>query len=131
MDATAKNNSSEVISDGQLRQIMPKAPQGVLNKFLYEFNSQFSTYQIITPLRIAAFIAQGAHESGELRALIENMNYSAARIVQVWPSRFHSIDAAQPYEHNPEKLGDSVYASRMGNGSPETGDGYKYRGRGW
>jgi len=131
MDITAKNNSPEIISDGQLRQIMPNAPKNMLNKFLEEFNKQLPTYQISSPLRISAFIAQGAHESGELRYLIENMNYSAARIIQVWPSRFHSLDAAHPFEHNPEKLGDSVYANRMGNGSPETGDGYKYRGRGW
>jgi|SRR5579859_4460381 len=127
----SSKEDKSTISLVQLKAIMPNAPAKQLNSFLAEFNSQLPRYQITTPLRIAAFIAQGAHESGELKELIENMNYSAPRIIQVWPSRFHTLEAALPYEHQPEKLGNNVYANRMGNGGPESGDGYRYRGRGW
>lgn len=122
---------TEVISLLILQQIMPRAKQAILTQFHEEFNLQMPAYAITTPLRIAAFIAQGAHESGELNSLVENMNYTAPRIVQVWPSRFRTVQDAQPYANNPEKLGNNVYANRMGNGAPETGDGYRYRGRGW
>lgn len=61
----------------------------------------------------------------------ENLNYSAPRICQVWPSRFGSIAAAMPYAHNPEKLGNVVYANILGNGGPASGDGFKYRGHGY
>ena len=116
----------------QLIKIMPQARTQLLENFLVEFKAQLPTYQIDTPLRLAAFLAQGAHESGELRELVENMNYSTTeRLMAVWPSRFKTTASALPYVHNPEKLGSFVYANRMGNGAPETGDGYKYRGRGW
>jgi putative chitinase len=79
----------------------------------------------------AYMLATVRHECGpEMKPITENMNYtSAARIAQVWPSRF-SVASAQAYVRNPEKLANSVYANRLGNGSPATGDGFKYRGRG-
>jgi len=120
------------ITIDQLAQIMPQARTQVLENFLEEFNEQLPSYQIDQPLRAAAFIAQGAHESGELRELVENMYYSTPeRLMVVWPTRFTNIDSALPYIKNPEKLGNFVYANRMGNGEASTGDGYKYRGRGW
>lgn len=131
MDTTLNKDYGGVISAMQMRMVMPLAPSSTLNSFLAELNRQLPLYNITTPLRIAAFIAQGCEETGELRQLTENMNYSAARIKQVWPTRFHTVEAAMPYEHNPEKLGNYVYADRMGNGHPESGDGYRYRGRGW
>lgn len=97
-----------------------------------EFNLQLPVYKIDKPIRVAAFIAQGAHESGELRELVENMYYSTPqRLMDVWPKRFSSIDFATQYIKNPEKLGNFVYANRMGNGNPASGDGFRYRGRGW
>ncbi|MGN6567123.1 MAG: glycoside hydrolase family 19 protein [Flavipsychrobacter sp.] len=131
MAITSNKGYEGEISVMQMHLVMPGAPSGSLNSFLAELNKQLPLYNITTPLRIAAFIAQGSEETGELRQLTENMNYSASRIMQVWPSRFHTIEAARSYEHNPEKLGNYVYADRMGNGHPESGDGYKYRGRGW
>jgi putative chitinase len=116
----------------QLKQIMPLAPAQLLEQFLIEFNLQLPGYEIDNPLRLAAFIAQGAHESGELKELVENMNYSKPeRLMAVWPRRFPTIESALPYIKNPEKLGNYVYASKLGNGDPTTGDGYRYRGRGW
>lgn len=61
----------------------------------------------------------------------EDLNYSAPRLCQVWPSRFPTIAAAMPYAHNPQKLGNHVYANILGNGNEASGDGYKYRGHGY
>lgn len=76
----------------------------------------------------AHFVSQVLHESGSLRWLEENLNYSAERLTAVWPKRFPNADRARPYARNPEKLANYVYAGRMGNS--ESGDGWKYRGRG-
>jgi putative chitinase len=121
-----------VITQQQLTQIMPQARTQMLESFLDEFNVQLPNYQIDTPLRLAAFLAQGALESGELRELSEILYYStSARLQQVWPSRFPTVQSTLPYIKNPAALGNFVYANRMGNGDPASGDGYKYRGRGW
>ena len=71
-----------------------------------------------------------AHESGQLTRLAENLNYSAKRLMQVWPNRFPALEKAQQYERNPEKLANYVYAKRLGNGDETSGDGWRYRGRG-
>ncbi len=80
--------------------------------------------------RVAMFLAQVGHESQSLSRLQENLNYSAQRLREVWPKRFATIEDAHYYEHSPECLANLVYASRMGNGAYESGDGYRYRGRG-
>lgn len=79
----------------------------------------------------AYMLATVRHECGpEMKPIVENLNYtSASRIAQVWPSRF-TVESAKEYVRNPEKLGNNVYANRLGNGPPESGDGYRYRGRG-
>lgn len=73
------------------------------------------------------FLGQILHESNGLRDLTENMDYSAARLCVVWPRRFPTLAAAQPYAHNPEALANRVYGGRMGNTAP--GDGWRYRAR--
>ena len=83
---------------------------------------------INTRARIAAFLGQVGHESNSLNTLVENLNYSAERLTQVWPHRFPTLPSATPYARNPEKLANFVYASRLGNEA--SGDGYRYRGRG-
>jgi putative chitinase len=83
-----------------------------------------------TPLRIAHFLSQISHESGGFKIAVENMSYTAARLMVVWPKRFPTLALAKQYEKNPQKLGNFVYANRMGNGPPASGDGYRYRGRG-
>jgi putative chitinase len=83
-----------------------------------------------TPLRVAHFVAQTLHETGAYTLLVENLDYSAGRLTQVWPGRFRPkgpLDPAQ-YAHQPELLANVVYGERMGNLDP--GDGYRYRGRG-
>lgn len=84
-----------------------------------------------TPLRTAHFLAQIAHESTGFTRLEESLHYTtAARIRQVWPSRFPTDAAAAPFVRNAEKLANNVYAGRLGNGPPASGDGFRYRGRG-
>lgn len=83
-----------------------------------------------TPLRVAHFIAQLMHESGALTREYENLNYSARRLVRVWPWRFRPHGPLDPkaYANNAPKLANEVYGGRMGNSAPQ--DGYIYRGRG-
>ena len=103
---------------------------GIDAKWFKPLNDTFAKYGIDTPSRQAAFIGQCAHESGNFRILEENLNYSAARLMAVWPSRFPSLDVAEQYANNPEKLANKIYSGRMGNGNEESGEGYAYRGRG-
>ena len=81
-----------------------------------------------TPIEVATFLGQVLHESSMLECLEENLNYSAARLTQVWPSRFPTIEDAEPFAKSPIRLANKVYGGRMGNTEPS--DGYKYRGRG-
>lgn len=82
------------------------------------------------PLRVAHFFAQVLHETGALTRQFENLNYSARRLTQIWPSRFKPKGPLNPakYAYRPQKLANAVYGGRMGNVAP--GDGYLYRGRG-
>lgn len=90
----------------------------------------FPTYEIDTPHRIAAFLAQCGHESGGWTVFEENLNYSAQGLNSIFKKYFPTLESAQPYARKPEMIANKIYANRMGNGAPETGDGYKYRGRG-
>lgn len=79
--------------------------------------------------KMAYMLATVRHECGpSMTPITENLNYSARRLTQVWPSRFPTIDHAKPYAYNPERLGNAVYGGRLGNGAIE---GFKYRGRGF
>lgn len=82
-----------------------------------------------TPERLAEWVGETSNETGEYTVFAENMNYSAKRLTEVWPSRFPTIAAAQPYANNPRALANNVYGGRMGN-RPETDDGYDNRGGG-
>ena len=87
-------------------------------------------YAITSPDDVAAFLAQLAVESLELNRVQENLHYRPERLMAVWPKRFPTIQIAYQYAGDPEKLANFVYANRMGNGPPESGDGYNFRGRG-
>lgn len=87
-------------------------------------------YEINTTNRIAAFIAQCAHESGKFTAITENLNYRASSLKKVFPKYFSTDALADAYAGHPEKIANKVYANRMGNGPEESGDGWKYRGAG-
>jgi putative chitinase len=87
-------------------------------------------FEIDTPARASAFLEFVAHESNECRNLEEDLSYSAAALLRLWPNRFPNLASAQLYERKPEMLANFVYANHMGNGPPESYDGYRYRGRG-
>ena len=87
-------------------------------------------FGITTNLRLAHFLAQCALESTGFTATVENLNYRAARLMQVFPKYFRGVDPAA-YANNPAKIGSRVYANRMGNGDEASGDGFKFRGRGY
>jgi putative chitinase len=88
-------------------------------------------FQINTPLRLAHFLAQCGHESGGFRLTQENLNYSAKGLNGIFKKYFPTEAAAASYARNPEKIANKVYSSRMGNGTESSGDGYKFRGRGY
>jgi len=87
-------------------------------------------FGITTNLRLAHFLAQCALESTGFTATLENLSYSAQRLLQVFPKYFRGVDP-NDYARNPEKIGNRVYANRMGNGDEASGDGFKFRGRGY
>jgi len=95
------------------------------------FNGTFNVWGISTPLQQAAFIGQCGHESGNFRLLEENLNYSAERLMKIWPKRFPTLESAQPYHRNPRKIANKVYANRMGNRDEASDDGWRFRGSGW
>ena len=84
---------------------------------------------ITSPIRLCHFMAQILEECGGLTEREEDLNYSAQRMGEVWPSRFPTVEFAEPYAHNPKALGDKVYNGRMGNATGSD-DGYNFRGRG-
>ena len=87
-------------------------------------------YEINTPKRLAAWIAQCAHESGGFKFLKENLNYRAESLMRTWPRHFPTMEIARQYEKKPEKIANRAYANRMGNGDEASGDGWRYLGRG-
>jgi putative chitinase len=115
----------------QLSQLLPKNPY--LDDWFAALSKLLPQYQIDTPKRIAAFVAQCSHESAGFTALQENLNYSAGTLRRIFPRYFPTDEMAQEYVSLPNKqeaIANLVYASRMGNGDPESGDGYRFRGRG-
>lgn len=116
------------LTEQQLSAIMPGCPNATA--WTGALNSAMARFHIDSTPRMAAFLAQVAHESGQLTRLQENLNYSAKRLMQVWPKRFPTPEKAARYEKNPEKLANHVYAGRLGNGDEASGDGWCFRGRG-
>ena len=88
-------------------------------------------FQINTPLRLCHFLAQCGHESGNFKAVNENLNYGAKGLRGIFPKYFPTDALAAEYERKPEKIANKIYGGRMGNGPEATGEGYKYRGRGY
>ena len=119
------------LTEQQLKQLLPKNPY--VNYWHSALSKLFPDYEINTPARMAAFIAQCAHESGGFMILTENLNYRAATLRKLFPKYFPTDALAQEYASKPNKqeaIANRIYANRMGNGPEESGDGYKYRGRG-
>jgi len=87
-------------------------------------------FNITTPLRLAHFLSQCAHESGNFKAVSENLNYSADGLKKIFPKYFPGT-LSESYARNPEKIASRVYGGRMGNGDETTKEGFKFRGRGF
>lgn len=109
-----------------LQAALPRAARSWLEISL----EQCPKHGIDTPHELATFLAQCAHESIEFTHLEENLNYSAERLMSVWPKRFTSFEFAQRYARAPERLANYVYANRIGNGDEASGDGWRFHGRG-
>jgi putative chitinase len=120
-----------MITQEQLKQLLPKNPY--VPHWHKALEQLFPDYEINTPQRMAAFIAQCAHESAGFTALVENLNYRWQSLRKVFPKYFPDDAIAQDYASRPNKqeaIANRIYASRMGNGDEASGDGYRYRGRG-
>jgi putative chitinase len=119
------------ITNDQLKQLLPG--NNNIDEWAEALNSVLPEYEINTVERIAAFIAQCAHESGNFTRLEENLNYRWQTLRKVFPKYFPTDAIAQEYASRPDKkeaIANRAYANRMGNGPEESGDGYRYRGRG-
>jgi putative chitinase len=117
-----------MLTSEQFHHLFPRNgdPEG----WAESMNSVFPVYEINTPQRIAAFLAQCGHESGGFTVFEENLNYSAQGLCSIFKKYFPTLESAQPYARKPEMIANKVYSNRMGNGPESSGDGYKYRGRG-
>ena len=117
-----------MITAEQFAHLFPRAqdPAGWANSM----NNVFPTYDINTPQRVAAFLAQCGHESGGWTVFEENLNYSAQGLNSIFKKYFPTIESATPYARQPEKIANRVYANRMGNGPEESGDGWKFACKG-
>jgi len=114
----------------QLSKLLPKNPY--LDHWFHALEQLLPDYEINTPKRMAAFLAQCAHESGNFTATKENLNYRPESLVKLF-SKYFDLPTAQKYCALPNKqeaIANKIYASRMGNGDEASGDGYRYCGRG-
>lgn len=118
-----------MLSKAEILAICPTAKADIVDAIVQEgYKGAWERFGVTTPIAQAKFMGQIAQESAGLTCLIENLNYSAQRLCQVWPKRFKTIKDAQPYANNPEALANKVYGGRMGN--KRDGDGWRYIGRG-
>lgn len=113
-----------------IKAVAPKLPADQVAAWAAAFAAPMTKAGMTTARRAAAFLGQLAEETGEFTVFQENLNYSAARLMQVWPSRFPTLAVANTYQHNPQKLASYVYANRLGNGDAASGDGWIFRGAG-
>jgi putative chitinase len=120
-----------MITQEQLKELLPRNPH--IEHWHRALTQLFPDYEINTPKRMAAFIAQCSHESAGFTALVENLNYRWQSLRKVFPKYFPNDAIAQEYASKPNKqeaIANRIYASRMGNGDEASGDGFRYRGRG-
>lgn len=124
--SSAANELTTPASNLNLSGLKGKVPAGVIA----QIPETAAKFNITTNLRLAHFLAQCALESVNFTAVVENLNYRAARLMQIFPKYFRGVDPAA-YANNPAKIANRVYANRLGNGNEASGDGYKFRGRGY
>ena len=111
----------------KLEALSKKLPANVMD----EIPLIMEKFGIDNPLKLSHFLSQCAHESGNFKFLNENLNYSADGLRKIFPKYFPTIEVANKYARQPEKIANKVYGNRMGNGDEASGDGFKFRGRGY
>lgn len=117
------------LTDQILAAIYPNSKQADRARFLAPLELAMTRYNITTPNRVRAFLAQIGHESGQLSRTTENLNYSESGLLSVF-GKYFDQQTAKLYARQPEKIANQVYANRLGNGDQQSGDGWRYRGRG-
>lgn len=120
-----------ILTKEKLNKLIPKNPY--LDHWFNALDQLLPEYEIDTSRRVAAFIAQCSHESGEFRIIRENLNYRWQSLRKLFPRYFPTDELAQQYASMPNKqeaIANRIYANRMGNGPENSGDGFLYRGRG-
>lgn len=119
------------ITFDQLNDFFEDTDEDIIDAFVNPLNDTFEEFEINNPKRISMFLAQVGHESGGLRHRKENLNYSAQGLNKIFPKYFIRAGRdANQYARNPEAIANVVYANRMGNGDEDSGEGFKFRGRG-
>lgn len=122
------SSTVQLVSEEQLVRIMPEC-RHVIHKYVEPLNEAFERFEINTPLRIAAFIAQCGHESTRFTRVEENLNYSANGLIRTFPGYFNA-ESAKEFAYKPMRIANRVYANKGGNGDEASGEGWKFRGRG-
>lgn len=107
-----------------------KLKGNIPSKIYDELAGVSTLFKINTPLRLSHFLSQCAHESMDFKLTIENLNYGSDGLLRTFPKYFTKLTAMK-YQRSPERIANIVYANRMGNGDTNSGDGWKYRGRGY
>lgn len=110
-----------------LERLKTKIPESVMS----QIPDVVEKFKIDTPLRLAHFLAQCAHESGNFKVTTENLNYSKEGLMKVFPRYFPNETIAKQYEKKPNAIANKVYGSRMGNGDENSAEGSKFKGRGF
>jgi putative chitinase len=118
----------DFFTEDAVRQLIPKVKN--FDEWYSNLLNTLPEYDIDTPKRVAAFMAQCGHESGGFTLMQENLNYSAKGLVGTFKKYFPTEAHAKPYERKPEMIANRVYANRMGNGDEASGEGWYFRGRG-
>jgi putative chitinase len=112
----------------RFQKINGLTPDGIIGP--NTLRKMMNVFRICDEAHIAHFIGQVAHETQHFKRKEENLNYSASRLREVFPKYFKTYEEAMRYARNPSMIANRVYANRMGNGPEESGDGWKFRGRG-
>jgi len=114
-----------------LKEAFPQASNEILNKYHLAIVETCNRYNIKSAKRVASFLSQCAHESNNFSVVRENLSYSSDALMRVWPKHFPTKEIALKYHRQPERIANRAYANRIGNGTEASGDGWKYRGRGF
>lgn len=117
-----------MINAQQLKKALPACKD--VSQWALALASAAQEFHVNTKQRFAVWLGQAAHESSQLNVLRESLSYSQRGLMATWPKRFPTVESATPFARQPQKLANYVYANRLGNGPPESNDGWNYRGGG-